>query len=171
MEESWALSEKLRSRNAILTLAVFIVICLAAGFVASVFTSTSVDSWFVALEKPVWNPPNWLFGIVWTLIYVLMAISGWLVWNIRDQPKTKRLLVIFGIQLVLNMAWSAIFFGLQQPSWAFFEIIILWILIGEYIILGWPVSRRAVILFIPYWLWVGYATALNFAIWEYNSIG
>lgn len=171
MDETWALSKKLKSKNDILSLAVFILICLAAGVIASMFTSTSVDSWFVALEKPVWNPPNWLFGLVWTVIYVLMAISGWLIWDIRDQPKTKRLLVIFGIQLFMNMAWSAIFFGLQQPAWAFLEIIILWILIGEYIILSWPISKLASVLFIPYWLWMGYATALNFAIWEYNTVG
>lgn len=155
-------------RGNIFSLIVFVFICLAAAGIGSFFTAKSVSSWYITLSKPVWNPPNWVFGPVWTFIYLTIAVSGWLTWrqvSIFDNPV---IYIIFGLQLILNMAWSGIFFALQQPGWAFVDIIFLWLLIISYIVFDWPVSKWASILFIPYFLWVGFAAILNFSIWQLN---
>jgi translocator protein len=124
--------------------------------------------WFAELQKPAWNPPSWVFGPVWTVLYLMMGIAAWLVWlkgGIRAQLSP---LLLFLLQLLLNGLWSWIFFGLQRPGLALIDIVALWILIGLTTVAFWRTRRAAGLLFIPYWLWVTFATALNFEIWRLN---
>ena len=144
-----------------------IVICELAGVIGSVFTADSVSTWYVTLAKPVFNPPNWLFGPVWTLLYLLMGISLWLVW--RSKSKFKSIAIwFFSIQLLLNILWSIIFFGLKSLLGALIEIILLWALIIITIILFHRISKTAAWILLPYILWVTFAAILNFSIWLLN---
>ena len=147
----------------------FLLITFAAAGIGSLFTAQSVSSWYQLLEKPSWTPPDWLFGPVWTVLYLSMAVSAWLVWNRRADTTTARLLVLYFIQLALNTTWSILFFGLKQPGWAMVDIVLLWICIGLFVVASWRESRAASILFIPYWAWVSYAATLNGGIWLMNS--
>jgi benzodiazapine receptor len=138
-----------------------------AGIIGSVFTSSSITSWYATINKPSFNPPNWIFGPVWTILYLMMGISFYLIWVNYDK-KSKNAVIIFGVQLLLNTLWSILFFGLQSPLFAFIEIIILWIAILVTIILFYKVSKKAAILLVPYILWVSFAAVLNFSIWLIN---
>jgi tryptophan-rich sensory protein len=154
------------SRNQWLALAGFIVLSLGAGFIGGFATQNSIDTWYATLDKPSWNPPNWLFGPVWTLLYIMMGIAAWLVWKTKDQIGPA--MVLFGAQLVFNLAWSLIFFGLRSPGWALIEVAFLWgsvlltmlAFFGRQTVAGW--------LFVPYLAWVSFAAVLNFAIWSLN---
>jgi tryptophan-rich sensory protein len=142
--------------------------CLAASFstaaIGVVLSGTGVREWYPTLAKPSWTPPGWLFGPVWSLLYVMMGVATWRVWR-RDGVREARLaLGVDAIQLVLNGAWSGIFFGLRQPVLAFGEILALWMLIGVTTRLFWARDRLAGILMIPYLAGVSFATALNGAI-------
>ena len=150
------------------SLAVFLVACLSAGFLGSFFTATSVNSWYAGLEKPTFTPPNWLFAPIWTTLYVLMGISGWLVWRKRKESDIRFALTLFTIQLLLNSLWSLIFFGLRLPGWAFLEIMILWLAIALYSAFAVRISKAASLLFLPYLVWVGFAAVLNYALWALN---
>lgn len=150
------------------SLPVFLIACLAAGFIGSLFTSTSVNSWYADLEKPAFKPPSRLFAPVWTTLYVLMGISGWLVWRKRGELDIRFPLTLFIVQLILNSFWSIIFFGLQQPGWAFLEIIILWLFIALYAAVALRISKAASLLFLPYIAWTGFAAVLNCAFWTLN---
>ncbi|MBU0530860.1 MAG: TspO/MBR family protein [Candidatus Aenigmatarchaeota archaeon] len=153
-----------------LKLIVSIIICQAAGLIGSVFTAPSIQTWYVGLNKPFFVPPNWLFAPAWTTLFLLMGISLYLVWNkgLKEQ-KNRCAIKIFGIQLVLNIVWSVIFFGLQSPLYAFIEIIILWIAILGTIIKFHRVDKKAAYLLIPYILWVTFAAALNLAVYLLNA--
>ncbi|HKJ45808.1 MAG TPA: TspO/MBR family protein [Balneolales bacterium] len=156
-------------RASIVSLIVAILICFGAAAVGSFFTAKSVSTWYVTLNKPTWNPPGWLFGPVWTILYLMMATSIWLIWSkftFKDYPVIYS---IFSLQLILNVLWSGIFFGLRQPGWAVMDIAVLWLLILLYVLLTWPVSKAASLLFVPYLLWVGFAGVLNFTIWRLNK--
>jgi len=156
-------------RASIVSLIVAILICFGAAAVGSFFTAKSVSTWYVTLNKPTWNPPGWLFGPVWTILYLMMATSIWLIWSkftFKDYPVIYS---IFTLQLILNVLWSGIFFGLRQPGWAVMDIAVLWLLILLYVLLTWPVSKAASLLFVPYLLWVGFAGVLNFTIWRLNK--
>ena len=118
-----------------------------------------------SLEQPSWAPPSWLFGPVWTVLYVMIAVSGWLVWR-RTGWTTA--LTVYAVQLVLNAIWTPIFFGFGQYGLALIDIVLLWVLIGATIWLFSKVSRPAAALLLPYWAWVTFATALNAAIWSAN---
>jgi tryptophan-rich sensory protein len=120
---------------------------------------------YQSLEQPSWAPPSWLFGPVWTVLYALMAVAGWLVWR-RTGWSTA--LTVYAAQLVLNAAWTPIFFGFGRYGLALVDIVVLWFLIGATIVLFWRVSRLAAALLLPYWAWVTFATALNAAIWSAN---
>ena len=146
----------------IIKLIISLIVCQLAGAIGSVFTVSSVGSWYSGLAKPFFNPPSWLFGPVWTILYLLMGISLYLVWT--KKLKSKTALYIFGVQLVLNTLWSIFFFGLQQPLLAFIEIIFLWIMIMLTIIYFYKISKTAAYLLIPYILWVSFAAVLNIAI-------
>ena len=153
----------------LLQLIIAILISQSAGLVGSVFTVKSVSIWYAVLNKPSFNPPGWLFGPVWILLYTLMGISSYLIWQEREESKLVFLvLVIFGIQLALNALWSFLFFGLQNPGLAFAEIIVLWIFILITILLFYKINHLASYLLIPYILWVSFAMVLNFYIWRLN---
>ena len=146
-----------------------ILICQLAGVIGSVFTASSVTTWYTTLAKPAFNPPSWVFGPVWTELYTMMGVAAWLVWQKGPgNPVVRTALVVFGCQLVLNAVWSMVFFGLRSPGAAFVEIIILWAAILLSVILFFRVSSAAGILLLPYIAWVSFAAVLNFAIWRLN---
>ncbi len=156
--------------NNIPKLAASIMICLFAGLIGSFFTSPAIPGWYATLAKPAFSPPNWIFAPVWTTLFVLMGISMYLVWNKGLQKRDVKIsLFIFGIQLVLNVLWSVLFFGLRSPFYAFVEIIMLWVAIALTIQNFSRISRTAGLLLVPYILWVSFAAILNFHIWNLNS--
>ena len=142
----------------------------AAGLIGSIFTASSVTGWYSTVTRPELAPPNWIFGPVWTTLFVLMGIALFLVWKKEDsqKKKVKLALRLFVAQLVLNTLWSVIFFGLQSPGWAFVEIIFLWISITLTITVFTPISRLAAWLLVPYLAWVSFAAYLNYSIWLLN---
>jgi translocator protein len=152
----------------IFTLIACIAIPLIVGGIAGIAPSGSDNEWYAALDKPVFNPPDWVFGPVWTILYILMGISLYLIWKSPASPMRKLALIIFGIQLVLNFAWSFIFFFFQQPGYALIEIVVLWFSILAMIIVFHKINRVAAYLQIPYLLWVTFATLLNASIWWLN---
>jgi tryptophan-rich sensory protein len=154
----------------LLRLAVSIAVCQLAGFVGSFFTRISVGTWYAALKKPSFTPPNWVFSPVWITLFVLMGIAAFLVWNkgLSDQ-RVKTALGIFVVQLILNVLWSAMFFGLRSPLAGLIEIAALWVAILLTILYFFRISNTAGILLIPYILWVSFAAVLNFSIWKLNS--
>ena len=146
-----------------------IIICNLAGIIGSFFTFTAIDSWYATLIKPEFNPPNWVFGPVWTLLYTLMGISLYIIWKKYEEGKdAKPALTIFSVQWALNALWSILFFGLQSPLYGLIGIIPLWISIALMIKSYYPLSRNAALLQIPYLLWVSFATILNASIWMLN---
>jgi benzodiazapine receptor len=146
----------------------FLVATFSAAAIGSAATATSVGTWFVTLNKPSWNPPGWLFGPVWTTLYVLMAIAAWRVWRRAEAAAARRTLVWFGAQLALNALWSVLFFGLRRPGWAFAEIFVLWSVLATLLIRFWRADRVAGALWAPYVAWVSFATVLNGSIWWLN---
>ena len=143
-------------------LVVFFAICLGAGGLGSFFTANSVRDWYPRLRKPPGTPPSWVFGPVWTTLYVLMAVSAWLVWREYGWGARAALLIFFA-QLALNIAWSGIFFGSRLPGVAFAEIVILWLAIVFNIVLFyWLLQTASPALLIPYILWVTYAAYPQF---------
>ena len=151
-----------------LALCLSFLLCFLAAGLGSLFTMASLGSWYAGLAKPSWNPPSWLFGPVWTALYAMMAVAGWLVWR-RGGAASRLALRWFAVQLVLNVGWSAVFFGLQLPGLAFVEILVLWVAIAATLVVSWKVSRAAGILLAPYLLWASFAAVLNFAIWRLNA--
>jgi len=144
----------------------FLIVCFAVAGIGSFATTPEIPTWYAKLKKPSWNPPNWLFGPVWTTLYAAMAVAAWLVWK---RAGWQVALTLFAIQLALNLAWSFIFFRFHNPGWAFAEIVLLWIAIAATAISFAPVSKVAAVLFVPYLVWVTYAAALNFSIWKLNN--
>jgi benzodiazapine receptor len=153
---------------------VALVIALVAPFVVaaigSIATGSSVSTWYPTLNKPAWNPPAWVFGPVWTLLYLMMGIASWLVWQKRAQneAQVRRALGWYGLQLGLNLVWSVIFFGLRQVGLALIEIVALWSTLTITIVKFGRIRRAAAGLLLPYLLWTTFATALNAAIWWLN---
>ena len=134
----------------------------------SVFTRPSIPTWYAHLTKPSWSPPNWIFGPVWTALYAMMAIAAWLVWLRRGDTDVTMALVLFGVQLALNIAWSAIFFGLHRPGAAFVEILLLWLAILAATVEFSTIARPAAWLMVPYLVWVSFASLLNGTLWRLN---
>lgn len=132
----------------------------------AVFVSTG--GWYAELAKPAWNPPGWIFGPAWTLLYALMAIAAWRVWLRGGWARQKTALVLFVVQWVLNALWTPLFFGLHRPDWALAEILVLLVAILATIRAFSRVDRPAGLLLLPYAVWVAFATMLNFAIWRLN---
>lgn len=149
---------------------VSIFVCLFAGFLGSLATRSSIPTWYAALSKPPFNPPSHVFAPAWTILYVLMGVSAFIIWRkgLQDQH-VKVALSIFTGQLVLNVLWSIIFFGLKLPFPAFIEIMILWAAILFTILSFRKISITAALLLIPYILWVSFAAVLNFSLWRLNS--
>ncbi|MFA6132172.1 MAG: TspO/MBR family protein [Patescibacteria group bacterium] len=152
-----------------LHLVLAIIAVEAAGILGSFFTAPAITTWYTTLNKPWFQPPNWLFGPVWTILFALMGIAAYLVWQKGWKKKdVKFALKIFAAQMILNVLWSIIFFGLQNPGAAFLEIIALWVSIVATMVVFWKVSRPAVYLLVPYILWVSFAAFLNWTIWIIN---
>ena len=150
------------TRLKIIPLVFSIGICFLAAGIGSVFTTSAIDTWYTTLQKPFFNPPNWVFGPVWTLLYLLMGISLYTFWNTKTHTKEKRRgLNLFFVQLALNVLWSILFFGLKSPIGAFIGIILLWLAIYLTIRKFLEVSKLAGWLLIPYLAWASFATILN----------
>ena len=154
----------------LLGLIVFIIMCLAVSSVGGAITATSVDTWYQALEKPPFNPPDWVFAPVWSALYILMGVAAWRIWRLRSSKAHHNALSVFGLQLCLNLAWSFLFFGLQHIKLALVEIVILLIVIIINMIMFWRLERLAGLLFVPYVAWVSYATILNASLSLLNKI-
>jgi len=153
-----------------LGLIVILMICLGAGGLGAMATTPEIEGWYKTLEKPAWNPPDWVFGPVWTALYVLMAIAAWIIWKKHGSRPAAIPLTLFGIQLLLNIAWSWIFFAAHQPGWAFAEIVILWLAILATTVSFFRESKLAGWLLAPYLAWVSFASVLNFTIWRLNAL-
>lgn len=150
-------------------LIVSLIIPQLAGILGSLVTFPAISSWYKDLIKPSFSPPNWLFGPAWTLLYLLMGISLYLVWQKGTKKKEVKIaLTIFTLQLLLNILWSYLFFGLHQPLYALIEIIIMWIAILATIISSYRISKSAGLILIPYLLWVSFASVLNFFVFRLN---
>lgn len=143
------------------------VLCLVLGISSGFSTIDEIKTWYVYLEKPSWNPPNWLFGPVWTVLYILIGISAGLVWK-SENPLKRKALIVFSIQFLLNLLWSFLFFNLHFIGFAFFEIILMLLFIIFNIYWFNKVNKIAAILLIPYLIWVAFATFLNGTIWFLN---
>lgn len=150
-------------------LAVSLIVCFAAAGVGSAVTTPQIDGWYETLTKPTWNPPNWIFGPVWTTLYLAMAVAAWLVWRQGGWAGSKVPLILFGVQLALNTLWSCLFFGLHSPGLAFVEILLLWSAIAATMVAFLFRSKAAALLFVPYLAWVTFAALLNFTIWRLNA--
>jgi benzodiazapine receptor len=125
-------------------------------------------AWYASINKPSWNPPNWVFGPVWSILFILMGVSAWLVWSRRGQAPVGTALTLFVLQLVLNSLWSWFFFGWHMPGAAFAEVLVFWVVILLTLLAFWQVRPLAGALLLPYLAWVGFASYLNFTIWRLN---
>ena len=158
-----------KNKKNVVRFAIALLIPLLAGAIGSIFTSLSVDTWYTGLEKPFLNPPSWVFGPVWTTLYILMGIALFLVWKKGLSSKgVKPALYVFAMQMVLSVTWSIFFFGMQSPGLALINIALLWFYIFWTIIMFRRVSKIASYLLIPYILWVSFASYLNYSIFILN---
>ena len=146
-----------------------IVVCELAGIIGSIFTINSIPTWYATLQKPIFSPPNYLFGPVWTTLYFLMGISFYLIVSKKLKGKNKKAIYIFAVQLFLNAIWSPIFFSLKSPLWGLIVIITLWFAIILTIKEFWKIEKRAAYLLLPYLAWVSFATVLNLSIYILNK--
>ncbi|MEM9681699.1 MAG: TspO/MBR family protein [Pseudomonadota bacterium] len=153
------------------------MICDILGFLAflAVCTATAATGarfrpgpWYEGLAKPFWTPPNWIFAPVWTVLYVMIAVAGFLVWTQGETAAVALPLIVYGLQLVLNALWSYLFFGIRRPDLAFADILVLWLAVLATVLLFFPVAPIAGWLLIPYLLWVSFAIALNYSVWQLN---
>lgn len=146
-----------------------IALCFFVAFAGSIVTMPAIESWYSTLNKPFFNPPNWVFGPVWSVLYLMMGVSLYLIWKRGvTGKKEKRAIFVFFIQLFLNFLWSFVFFGLEQPVGAFFVILLLWLAIFYTIQLFRKLDKTAAYLLIPYLLWVSFASILNLYIAALN---
>jgi tryptophan-rich sensory protein len=152
-------------RRQVVALIGWLVLCFAASGTA-IFVSTG--GWYAQLQKPSWNPPAWIFGPVWTLLYIMMAIAAWIVWRVGGWKRQGRALGLFLGQWLLNALWTPLFFGLHLPLLAFVEIVALWVVLLATILAFRRVRMVAAVLLLPYLAWVSFAAVLNFTIWWLN---
>lgn len=139
----------------------------AVGSLGVIFTSSNITTWYMTVNKASFNPPNWLFGPAWTVLFFLMGWAFYLIWTNSAKEKSSAYWA-FAIQFILNILWSAIFFGTKLPAWAFLEIIILWLAILWTILEFHKINKTAAYLLIPYILWVAFASVLNYYVWILN---
>jgi tryptophan-rich sensory protein len=154
----------------ILRIVTVIMTCLAVGYFSSIVTRDNIPVWYDYLNKPVFNPPKWLFAPVWTLLYIMMGYAAGRIWNKidADEKNVKKAFLFFLIQLALNALWSYLFFGLHNPMLASFEIILLWLMIFETYTQFKKIDKVSGYLLLPYLAWVSFATILTFSIWYLN---
>ena len=146
----------------------FVVVCFLAPAAGQLLIDARPDEWYRALHKPWFNPPGWVFGPVWTLLYASMAVAAWMLWRRRGFRAARIPLMLFALQLVLNAAWTPLFFGLHRPGLAFAEIVLLWLAIAATVAAFFRDVRWAGWLMTPYLAWVSFAAVLNFALWRMN---
>ena len=149
-------------------LVIAFAICFGAAALGSLATAPEIGGWYQTLNKPSWQPPNWLFGPVWSLLFAMMATSAWLIWRPAGFSGARTPLLLFAVQLILNVVWSWLFFRLHRPDWAFFEIILLWVAILVTMLSFFGRSTTAGWLLVPYLGWVSFAAMLNLTIWRLN---
>lgn len=150
-------------------LVISIIVPLAIGATSGLFTETGVGSWYQTIQKPSWNPPGWIFGPVWTTLYILMGISLYLIWKSDATLSLKWLaILLFALQLALNFFWSLIFFNQHAIGWALVEIIVLWLSILATIFVFARINNTAAWLLVPYISWVSFAGILTYTIWKLN---
>lgn len=156
--------------NKYLKITYLVAICLAVGFLSSKVTQSSITTWYPTIEKPVFNPPNWIFAPVWTLLFIMMGVSAGLIWDkITNQKElVKKGLLFFTVQLALNALWSYLFFGLHNVLLASIEIVILLLVIFETYLIFKKIDKKASYLLIPYMAWVSFATILTVSILVLN---
>jgi len=158
-----------RSRSVdLIALALFVALCLGIGALGAALAETSLKLWYADLIKPSFNPPDAVFGPVWTVLYIMMAIAAWRVWRTADRDSARGPLTLFALQLALNLGWSVVFFGLQKIGAAIATIIVLDVAVVVTTLAFRPVDRLAGLLMLPYLAWVAFATVLNIAIWRLN---
>ena len=150
-------------------LIVLLILCFAVAGVGGLATTPNIPTWYAGLTKPLWTPPAWIFGPVWSILYLSMAVAAWLVWRQAGLAGAAVPMALFGIQLLLNALWSWLFFGLHSPSAASVDIVLLWMAIVATTVAFGRRSTVAGILFVPYLIWVSFAAMLNFAIWQMNG--
>lgn len=153
------------------SLLVSLVICLGAGWAGSLLTRPAIPVWYAELTKPEWTPSNWVISTVWRTLFALMGVALWMAWQaaLRTPRPTRPAFIAFGIQLLLNIGWSAIFFGLKSPGAAFAEILLLWTAIAVTVVLFWRIRPAAGVFLLPYLAWVTFAAALNATVWRLNT--
>jgi benzodiazapine receptor len=157
--------------NKITRILTVVVTCLAIGYFSGMVTRQAILDWYPTLVKPSFNPPNWVFAPVWSLLYVMMGVAAGLVWDKIEwnRPIVKKALTLFAIQLALNALWSYLFFGLHNPFLAVIEIVLLWLMIYETYLQFAKINKIAGYLLLPYLAWVSFATVLNISIWWLNK--
>jgi len=148
---------------------VFVLLSFSAAAIGSFSTRSGTRDWYPTLRKPSWTPPDRVFGPVWTVLYVCIATAGFLVWRNAPAGGATLPMVFFAVQLLLNAAWSWVFFGLRQPGWALAELTLLWLAIAATTLVFFRICFWSGLLFVPYLLWVTFAGVLNFAIWRANA--
>ncbi|MBL8861022.1 MAG: tryptophan-rich sensory protein [Planctomycetes bacterium] len=149
----------------VVALPVFVLVTFLAAVPGALWPP---GDWYAGLEKPAWNPPAWVFGPAWTLLYTLMAVAAWLVWRRGGFRVQRRPLTLYCVQLALNAAWTPVFFGAQEPGWALLVILALWALLLATLLVFRRTSGPAALLLVPYLAWVSFAAALNCALWRLN---
>ncbi len=160
--------EKNMARFNIAKLITSLLLTLGLGTLSSIFTASEITTWYAALIKPSFNPPNFLFAPVWIILYTLMAISFYLIWDNEPSPKRDKALRLFITQMVFNILWSFIFFKLHEIFIALLDIVLMWLFIVFTMVSFYKINPKASLLLVPYIIWVSYATLLNFAIWNLN---
>lgn len=159
----------MKSKN-IFRLAFAILASQAAGFIGALFTTPAIESWYLTITKPEWNPPGWVFGPVWFILYTLMGIALYLAWHQGLHSKRSRFAFwFFFVHLGINALWSIVFFGMHNIALALGVIALLWGMIATLAILFWKIDKRAAYLLLPYLAWVSFATYLNYSIWLLNK--
>ncbi len=142
-------------------------VCVLATAAAASFGALFMpDTWYISLTKPAWNPPNWVFGPVWTALYVMIALAGWLAWRAEG---LGRLVSVWAIGLIFNGLWSFLFFGQRQIGLAFVDSLLMLAMILAFVVMAWRQARPAALLFLPYAAWVSFATVLNGTLWRLNG--
>jgi len=155
----------MKNSTSLVKLVISIIICQLAGLIGAIFTSPNIPTWYASLTKPFFNPPSWVFAPVWTVLYTMIGISIYLIWQQRTSHNlANKSIMIFVLQLILNSLWSIAFFGLKSPLLGLIVIVALWIAILATILMFREISKTAANLLIPYLLWVSFATILNFSI-------
>lgn len=143
----------------------FILIVVATASSGAIFKP---GAWYESLRKPAWTPPKWAFPVVWTILYMMIAYAGWIVWQ---QAGWSAAMLAWGVQILANAAWSWLFFGRRRMDLALADIAVMWLSIVAFIVLAWPISTLAALLFLPYLVWVSTAGALNYSVLRLNSAG